>query len=92
MVIENIVELKKLADYLYKQNVDEGYLLSFVFNRNKKYSNERIVIADKEIYAVLSLKYYYTINANILLILGRILFLTGIIDNAIILIAHDNIC
>ena len=52
MVIEKIVELKKLADYLYKQNVDEGYLLSFVFNRNKKNSNELIVIADKEIYAV----------------------------------------
>ncbi|MEJ6952101.1 AAA-like domain-containing protein [Natronospora cellulosivora (SeqCode)] len=44
--------LKQLNDYLGIQNVDKGYLLSFDFNKNKEYKQERIKLKDKEIYAV----------------------------------------
>lgn len=44
--------MEQLVNYLDMQNVDKGYLLSFNFNQNKEYRNERIKIDNKEIYAV----------------------------------------
>jgi hypothetical protein len=43
--------LKQLADYLQSQNMDQGYLLSFNFNQNKKYKDEELEVKNKKIFA-----------------------------------------
>jgi hypothetical protein len=44
--------LKQLVDYLERQNLARGYLISFNFNQNKEYREEEICEAGKNIYAI----------------------------------------
>jgi hypothetical protein len=44
--------LKQLSDYLDFQGLNNGYLLIFDFNKNKRYKSESIKFKDKEIFAV----------------------------------------
>ena len=44
--------LNQLAQYLDNQNINEGYLLIYNFNKNKEYKNEEIVIGNKKIFIV----------------------------------------
>ena len=44
--------IKQLINYLDLQSVNQGYLITFNFNQNKKYKKEVINYKDKEIYAV----------------------------------------
>ncbi|WP_408955098.1 AAA-like domain-containing protein [Natroniella sp. ANB-PHB2] len=44
--------LKQLVDYLDKQNVKKGYLVSFNFNQSKEYKEEEITKNGKDIFAV----------------------------------------
>lgn len=44
--------LEQLVDYLDRQNVEEGYLISFNFNQNKEYREEIIQRGGKKIFAV----------------------------------------
>ena len=44
--------IKQLADYLDNQGLDKGYLISYDFNKNKKYRKKDINYEDKEIFAI----------------------------------------
>ncbi|MFO7818684.1 MAG: AAA-like domain-containing protein, partial [Halanaerobacter sp.] len=44
--------LEQLGNYLDTQNVEQGYLVSFNFNQNKEYKQEKIEQDDKEIFAI----------------------------------------
>ncbi|MBM7557290.1 AAA-like domain-containing protein [Halanaerobacter jeridensis] len=44
--------LAQLTDYLNKQNVDQGYLISFNFNKNKNYQQKEIQREGKNIFAI----------------------------------------
>lgn len=44
--------LEQLVDYLERQHVDQGYLISFNFNQNKEYKEEEIHKSGKDIFAV----------------------------------------
>ncbi len=44
--------LQQLSDYLDFQGIKTGYLLIFDFNKNKKYTSEKIGFADKNLFAV----------------------------------------
>lgn len=45
--------LKQLKNYLDIQGLDKGYLLTFNFNKNKEYINEKYSIEEKEIFEVI---------------------------------------
>jgi hypothetical protein len=45
--------IEQLTEYMKEQQVDKGYLLTFNFNKNKKYSKEWIEINDKKIFEVM---------------------------------------
>jgi hypothetical protein len=44
--------LDQLEEYLDSQNVEQGYLLIFNFNKNKKYKDEVITRGSKEIFSI----------------------------------------
>lgn len=44
--------IKQLCDYLDIQNLAEGYLVIFNFNKKKEYKEELLNIDDKKIYTV----------------------------------------
>ena len=44
--------LEQLSTYMNEQKVDNGYLLNFNFNKNKKYTKEWIKFNDKKIFEV----------------------------------------
>ncbi|WP_097016647.1 AAA-like domain-containing protein [Orenia metallireducens] len=44
--------LIQLVDYLDKQSVEKGYLISFNFNKNKEYKEEMVKKNGKEIFAI----------------------------------------
>jgi hypothetical protein len=45
--------IEQLTNYIEEQRVKEGYLLTFNFNKNKKYSAEWINVNDKKIFEVM---------------------------------------
>lgn len=44
--------LNQLAQYLDNQNINNGYLLIYNFNKNKEYKSEEVVIQGKKIFVV----------------------------------------
>jgi hypothetical protein len=44
--------IRQLADYLYRQNLTQGYLLIYDFRKEKQYKQEEIDMGEKKIFAV----------------------------------------